>query len=233
MKIFVGIPWLRDGDAYESYIESCLSHLRGQRCPVKTMPPYVTPPLIDALRDGDHAHHQRGHTKKMNEIVDKFLKTDATHLALVDADLEWPPDALYTLFKMDVDVASGMYSFHNDRFCMMAGVMLESETHRFKPRKVGYLRGRIIGENEFVAAGTGCILLKRRVFEQQPPLRFISKEGMACDTYFWWMAQKRGFKCRVNGNVICGHLPKYPLAEITRGVDLSKENWWSLHADIL
>lgn len=132
--------------------------------------------------------------------------------------MEWPPDALCTLLKMNVDIASGVYPQHNDRGKLIAGIICKTEKRGFSVSSMDHLRGKIIGGNEFVAAGNGCMLIKRRVFKQYSPhypsLRFVSEGGFGSDLYFWWTAQKIGFKCRINGNIICGHNPQHPLAEI-------------------
>ena len=182
------------------------------------MPPFITTPSSRTWRLGTQSHLDVI-TDKLNEIKDEFMKTDATHLALVDADVEWPPDALCTLLRMNVDVAGGIYSRHGDGDIMIAGIILNPQRYNYAPSHIDEIRGKILGENEFVAAGNGCMLIKRRVFKQYSPhylsLSFVSDGGKPSDTYFWWAAQRAGFKCRVNGNIICGHLPEHPLAEIT------------------
>jgi len=184
------------------------------------MPPFITTPSNKTWRLGTQSHLDVI-TDKLNEIRVEFMETDATHLALADADVEWPPDALCTLLKMDVDVAGGIYPYHSDRNRMIAGVIRDPERHNYAPSHIDEIRGRILGENEFVAAGNGCVLIKRRVFKQYPPLysslSFVSDRNKPSDTYFWWIAQRLGFKCRVNGNVLAGHLPEWPLSELTDG----------------
>ena len=77
---------------------------------------------------------------------------------------------------------------------------------------------KILGENERVAAGNGCLLIKRRVFEayspHYEPLRFRYEKGLpGSDILFFMDAQEIGFSARIHGDIVCGHLPNYPLDE--------------------
>ena len=98
----------------------------------------------------------------------------------------------------------------------MFGRMPEEESFRFVPRDIKVLRQQIIGDEFRVGGGNGCLLIKRRVFNryhpQVHPLRFLCPADYASDLYFWHRAQKMGFTARVNGNVLCGHLPYWPLS---------------------
>ena len=89
----------------------------------------------------------------------------------------------------------------------------------FKPRDWDYMKGQVFGVNEPVSAGTGCMLVKRRVFNKWhpniPPLRFDKNEGKCgADVYFWKRAQDMGFTARLDANVVCGHRPEYPLSKV-------------------
>lgn len=39
-----------------------------------------------------------------NEIIQDFLKTDATHLLFIDSDIRWQPDILFTWLDLNYDV---------------------------------------------------------------------------------------------------------------------------------
>lgn len=212
-----GIPFLKRKDGYASYLGSAITHIKDQECPVELMEPYVTPNYGGKWRDGDKSK-LHAITDRLNNIVNKFLTADGSHLWIVDADIEVPKHGLCELLKLDVDVASGIYTFHNDRNKAMFGRIPNTETYMFAPRAVGHFRGTVLGENEMVGGGSGCMLIKRRVFRRYhpkiPSLRFGSPGGRGSDIYFWYQAQKAGFTARVTGNVICGHLPQFPLKEV-------------------
>jgi len=80
--------------------------------------------------------------------------------------------------------------------------------------------GTILGEGQIVATGHFCMLCKRRVFERISldfePLRFVydPPQRLGNEVLFWFTAQELGFKCRIDGNVLCGHLPQFPLKMI-------------------
>jgi len=158
---------------------------------------------------------------RMNAVIDNYITTDATHLFIADADVEIPSHGLETLLRHDVDVASGVYPFHNFKQCnaMMFGRMGDNECGFFIPRDWDYMRGLVMGDEFPVSGGTGCMLIKRRVFNRHhpkiPTLRF-DKKGDKCgaDVYFWRRIQDAGFTARVDANVVCGHLPECKLSEI-------------------
>jgi hypothetical protein len=88
------------------------------------------------------------------------------------------------------------------------------------------MRNRILGEHQPVAAGNGCLLIRRRVFEEGrfsefdkvefagKPLRFRSEKFMmGSDIRFFADSQSMGFSARIHGGVFCGHLPEWPLQE--------------------
>lgn len=219
IEVFVGIPSLRDRDEYaESFRGTCITHIKNQECPVKILEPYVTPPYSGKWKRGDKSR-LRAITDRLNNIVNKFMSTKATHLWLVNLDIEVPRHALCALLKLDVDLASGIYSAHKHRRMMTFGRIPDPEFYNYAPRDIGYFRGKVLGENEMVSGGDGCLLIKRRVFKRYhsriPALRFIvTPDGKGSDMYFWWQAQKAGFTARIHGGVLCGHRPQHPLSVI-------------------
>ena len=225
VKVFIGIPWLRN-DEYKSHLASCLNHIERLETSVEVMKPKPTQPYSGDFKKGEESL-LNAITDRMNAVIDDFMKTDATHCLIVDADVELPPHALETLIRHDVDIASGVYPFHNFDHCkaMMFGRMGDNECGFFHPRDWEYMRGEVMGGEYSVSGGTGCILIKRRVFRRYHPkilpLRFDKKEGKCGgDVYFWKRAQDMGFTARVDANVVCGHLPEWKLSEVERWSNL-------------
>lgn len=221
LKVFIGIPWLRN-DEYKSHLGSCINHLEKQETSVEFMSPKTTAPYSGDFKKGETTLLY-AIADRMNAVVNDYLKTDATHCWIIDADVEVPPDALDALIKHNVDVVSGVYPFHNFDSCkaMMFGRMGDNECGFFHPRDWNYMKGEVMGEEYPVSGGTGCILIKRRVFRQYHPkilpLRFTKKSGKCgADVYFWKRAQEAGFTARVDANVVCGHLPEWKLSEVER-----------------
>ena len=68
-----------------------------------------------------------------------------------------------------------------------------------------------------VWAGIGCALIKRTVFEK---IRFIydlreyNRKVGVHDQLFLFEAQRLGFNVLLHGDVLCGHLPEWPLQKL-------------------
>ena len=222
--VFPGTVWLVNGNRFEPLLESCLTHLKAQECPTaKIMSPHLSEPYPEGTTFT--AKEVMGLARpKLNEIIEAFLKTDATHLWLVDADCEVPTDALCKLLALDVDIASGISPPHHSKkkstvLRWMPAPSPEHEWSRpwFKPYRINEVCDKILGEGQIIATGHFCLLCKRHVFERtspdSEPLRFIydPPQRLGSEVLFWYTAQERGFKCRIDGSIICGHLPEFPL----------------------
>ena len=214
---------LKRGDKYENYLTCCMKHIVDQNCPVTVLPPYITSPT-----SRNYAKRKwliASITEKLNEIRGVFLKTDATHVWIVDADIEAPPHALNMLLLLDVDVAAGIYPLHStpDRY---VGGPMRSTT---RGKKVRFLTkkevdGRVLGADGMVTGGNGCLLVKRRVFTTVPlppekneyhssgQFRFRYFPGPRSSALpFFLDCQRVEFSCRIHTGVVCGHLPEFPL----------------------
>ena len=81
---------------------------------------------------------------------------------------------------------------------------------------VDQLRGKVF--SEMVWAGIGCTLIRRRVLEK---LRFVynqreygRKVGVHDQLFLFEAQQQFGFRVLLHGDVICGHLPEWPLKKL-------------------
>ena len=117
-------------------------------------------------------------TRSRNTVVTAFLdRPQATHLMFVDADITFPPEAVHRLLRFDQDVVAGMYPIKNidwQRF----RERLPQGADEAKVRELGLnfvgtpLAASDPGREErdgFVTAsyaGTGFMLIKRRVLER-------------------------------------------------------------------
>ena len=222
--ILPAIPWLVDGNKYEAYLESALAHARAQECSeVEILPPFITdaydPPVEFTIKT-----QVMYVTPKLKEIIDEFLETDATHLWFLNADQEVPPNALCDLLELDVDIASGVSPPRGNiqkstvmRWMPPPSPEYAWSTPWYKPYRMKDVVGKIMGGEEILVTGHFCMLCKRRVFEKFSPsfepLRFKydppQEEGS--EIVFWKEAQDLGFICRIDGSILCGHLPNFPL----------------------
>lgn len=150
--------------------------------------------------------------KARNEIVDQFLKTDATHLFWIDADTIPPLDALDKMLKHDKDIVSGLTP------------IIEHDPMRANDSAGFYKKWNCVGEDDQLlkpnmglvpikGAGGSCLLVKRKVYEkaQKPVYRFLDKDDngkpavISEDIYFTIMAISNGFKPYCDTSIIAGH----------------------------
>lgn len=234
--VFPAIPWLIDGNKYEVLLESAIAHIKAQECPgVKLLPPFLTE-TIDKPRGFEFGRTPQGRieqmihvTPKLNEIIEEFLNSDATHLWLLNADAEVPSDALHKMLEMDVDIISGLSPPHTMKEKTTAVIWMPPPSPEFEWSKPWYKMiwmkdayNKVLGSSYIIATGHFCMLCKRRVFERFSPkfepLRFKydypskdKKEVEGSEVRFWREAQELGFICLVRGDIVVGHLPEFPL----------------------
>jgi hypothetical protein len=227
IRIIPTIPNLNIRDKWAKMLPGCISHIKNQDVQgITLMEPYVTPDTDMDFSEGKMSKLE-AITDRINACIDYFMeKTDATHVWLVDGDIEVPKHALRYLLELDVDIASGIYSFHNEKYSMMFGKMRDEsvsmaeqeKTNKFNPHGlIGLPQDYITGSENRVGGGNGCLLMKRRVFGQYhpniKPLRFVNNyKDLGSDLYFWYRAQNAGFTCRIHWQVLAGHLPQWPLS---------------------
>jgi len=226
LKVMVGIPWLADRDIFSEYLPSAIEHVEraaeyaGVEIEVfKTNPlagktPPRGRPIMTAI------------TLKLNEIVEEFMKSGYPFLWIIDADVEVPLHSLKELLLLDADVATGVYLYKNnpEGLVIVGGINYK---HTIWHLKLNEVRGKIFGEKEQVQAGNGCLLVRRRVFEKHfptvPPIRFKAPMGApGSDILFFREAQALGFKTRLHGGVLCGHLPASPLKRLEAYLEETK-----------
>ena len=198
MTVFVGVPCLQEKDRYAGYLAGALEHveaaLQGLDHRVFVSPPSRKPSW-------------EGLVECQNRIVEEFLKSNADFLWHVELDVEVPPNSFLKLHSLNVDIACGYVRRHNG-----GGLILGFLDGNIK---VWYLpenavRGNIL--SGWVMAGTSCVLLRRCVFEGE--FRFEYQRNVTPDILFMFQIQSLGFEAKVHGDVLCGHLPEWPLAGV-------------------
>jgi len=194
--VLVGIPSLRDNDRFRAYREDVLHHVEAALAGVD-YEVFVTGPT--------QTQDLPGIVEAQNELILRALEGDFSHLWLVQADVEVPVDAFGSLFSLNVDVAQGVVPRHDDRNALICGFMDESMKVWYLPRNA--VEGQIV--SGWVFAGLSCTLIRRRVLEAG--IRFRYERGVGEDILFMFEVQKAGFVAKVHGDVLCGHLPEWPL----------------------
>lgn len=119
-------------------------------------------------------------TRARNALTQAFLKSDATHLMFIDADINFNPHDVLTMLAQDLDVIGGIYpkkeiNWQTVRNAIEAGVEdkdLKYHTGSFVVNLVGYAPTVTVPVDEPVEiqnAGTGFLLIKREVFDVLKP----------------------------------------------------------------
>jgi hypothetical protein len=199
----VGIPSLCNdrNDRYHGYVASALAHakaaLGGVDFEVFVSPPSGKPGI-------------EGVVECQNFLVAKALASGCDYLWLVQADVQVPVNAFRDLLSLDVDVAQGVVSRHDDREALICGFLDIKRRVWYLPRSA--VEGQVL--SGWVFAGMSCTLIKRRALEAG--IRFRYQRGIGEDILFMYDVQKMGFVARVDGRVLCGHLPEWPLASLIK-----------------
>lgn len=143
-----------------------------------------------------------------NQAVKGLLQSDCTHILFIDSDQILPELTLSRLLQHDVDIVGGLYcrklAPHTPLTFMLTpqGYRWEFPKHRLQ---------------EVDAIATGCLLIKRRVFEimTKPPFFYepASVYGVndpylttTEDISFCNHAKKAGIKIHVDGSLHVGHI---------------------------
>jgi len=157
-----------------------------------------------------HAKGLHGVVEAQNQLIYYALEGGFSHLWLVQADVEVPMDAFSSLYALGVDVAQGVVPRHDNREALICGFLDAAKKVWYLPRNA--VEGQIL--TGWVFAGLSCTLIRRRVLEAGIRFRYV--RGVGEDILFMFDVQKAGFVARVDGRVLCGHLPEWSLSSIIK-----------------
>lgn len=114
-------------------------------------------------------------TRARNSIAHDFLKSDATHLMFIDADIGFNPHDIVSMVKCDVDIVCGLYPKKEIHWGRVAQAVeqgvpideLKNHTGTFVVNLVSDERAEVASDQllEIANGGTGFMLIKREVFE--------------------------------------------------------------------
>lgn len=112
-------------------------------------------------------------TYARNMCANIFLKSDATHLLFIDADIQFDPDQVLKMIKTERDFVCGIYpkkkiDWDKVRFHAMQGAKAENlqalaNEYLFEPSKS--MEADKDGLVEISRSGTGMMMISRKVFE--------------------------------------------------------------------
>jgi GT2 family glycosyltransferase len=186
-KVFIGIP-SKDSKIHARLVETLLPQMRDH--------------LFAIVAGISPVAHAR------NMLVDGFLKTDATHLWMVDDDTIPPKDALEKMLAVDADIVTAVTPIIRENK-IVSNIYPDVGG---KPLAMDTIHARAAKGERFTVAGAGasCILIKRAVIEKLAHPYFAevwSEDGnfMTEDIFFGNVAQEEGFAITCIPSVVCGH----------------------------
>ena len=190
---------------------------------------------VDALHiepdpDNPHRYWAENVSFAREQCRLRAIRQGFTHLWFVDVDTIPPPNALETLLKANGDVACGRYYHKTDRFptgerkpmFWLYRFVPENEREAARERygKVTIIEDWFyLGEEtaEINKAGTGCMLISRRVFQRVPFPEIVPKNCTE-DVIYSIMVNAMGYKIFAVPSVTCDHIgPVSPKLKEDRG----------------
>ena len=145
-----------------------------------------------------------------NLIVDEFLKSETEHLLMVDSDIV-PPVNVLDMIDNDVDICSAFARIPKGRELIPVGMVKNEDGyhHDYKHSAPGL--------HKVDAVGTGCILIRRNVFEvmKKPYFQFVyNEDGFIAngeDFNFCDKAKEAGFDIYFDSRYRCQHYVSIPV----------------------
>lgn len=148
-----------------------------------------------------------------NTVIKNFLRSDCTHLWMLDADTVPPQDALEKLLALDADIASAVTPILTEN-----GVLANYyETNDSSKRDT--MEEAKKHDRPFPVAGVGhsCILINRRVLDgttnvaalKEPwysEVWFQNGDFCEADIYFCNKATDEGYIITVDPSIVCKHI---------------------------
>lgn len=146
-----------------------------------------------------------------NVIVHDFLRTDYTHLMMVDDDIVPPVDALERLLFHNKDIVAAA--------CPLIGPNKKGElTTTMNAYNLDvndqYAIVDSTGLQKVDAVGTGCMMIKREVFESMRVAPFVTEynaDGIKYrgeDLNFCYQANLNSINTYVDFNIKCKHIKR-------------------------
>ena len=141
-----------------------------------------------------------------------------THLMMIDGDIIPQPNIVQLLLDCDSPMAAAPAPILvNDRLSLNAKVKTTDEWITKLDT------GHDIFEVERV--GTGCVLIRKEVFETIPFPWYDTdcRDELSSDCWFCDKAAHHGYKFKLNPAALCDHLKRVSLLKIARGINESRK----------
>jgi hypothetical protein len=158
---------------------------------------------LDVLTEGScYVHWNR------EELLEKALSRDYTHLWFFDTDVTCPPDTLDRLLAHDVDIVGGYYPVRQeDQSYSTLKILKNGEITPLVPPLPNKLFHCVDGPelNELVTIPTGCMLIRLSVLKKLNPPYFRCERPVGEDTYFCAWLHHAGIKIWCDPTIRVGH----------------------------
>jgi GT2 family glycosyltransferase len=158
---------------------------------------------------------------KRDRIARELLKCSNPQLdwvLMVDSDMLPPENTIQRLESAlsEFDIVGGLCFARRPPHPVCAGIRDESGKEAYLPLDVP---GPNLVALEWV--GTGCVMIKRQVFEQLPDPWFVPEpNGRGEDLNFMWKAKQAGFQIGCARDLHVGHLNLID-------IDYDYSSWWN------
>jgi GT2 family glycosyltransferase len=156
---------------------------------------------LDVLTEGScYVHWNR------EELLEKALKGDYSHLWFVDTDVTFPPDTLDRLLAHDVDIVGGYYRVRqenpiNSTLSINVGGVLTPASPPFPDKLFCTLNG-----HDVMVIPTGCMLIRLSVVEKLKPPYFRCERPIGEDVFFCSWLWNAGVKIWCDPTIEVGHI---------------------------
>lgn len=142
-----------------------------------------------------------------NEIVEKALRSDCTHLIVMDTDMVYHPETITKLMTYDYDVVGALCY---RRYPPFDPIMMKGRINHYQTIE-DWTDGDLV---EVDATGTGCLMFKIDVFRKVPKPWFRFRPNpnkklggtIGEDIGFCSKLKKLGFNIYVDTSIPCDHL---------------------------
>lgn len=139
-----------------------------------------------------------------NQCVHAFLASPHSHLLFIDSDVVPPACCLEMMLAIKQSVVCGIYPL------VIENKLCTSVAQKIAPNTYGFLHDYPDEPFEIDAAGMGCCLIAREVFERidHPWFKFqVREDGNQTgeDIYFFERCAEIGIRPIVLPQILCGH----------------------------
>lgn len=165
MSIFFALP-MYGGFCMAPFFKSCLELKESL---------HSVPHEICIISNESAVHRAR------NQLAKSFMESDYERLMFIDSDIEFNADDVGKLWSLDVDIAVGAYSMKKIGAKCAAwvnGKLLDNLDDYDVPIEVDY-------------AGTGFMMIKRKVFEKMIPFVDVTETEEGKRTQFFHFPIKK------------------------------------------